>query len=193
MSPPLPLEACVGRMKPEVRAKADLGGGRRAPTELPLLEDLEAGSRTSGLDRGLVGAGFTGQGGARFTVATDTELFNELLELLKDALEVDLSTLKELVRFGMARFGSTGVRGRVLKSLAVLFFGTSGVFVILGTGEWHSTLQPEEAPCEALSELRLCVSSKPSSFNSCSDFTLVIFGEVVRSGTFSALAFNGFL
>lgn len=143
---PRPLEACVGRIKPEVLCIA-LAGGRTAPTELPLDEDREAGVRATALGAGR-GVGRTGTGtgtGARFTVATDAALFNELLELRSEAREVDRSTRNELARFGTARFGSIGVRGGVLLSLVAIFFGTS-VFVVLGTGESHSTLHPDDAP-----------------------------------------------
>lgn len=150
--PPLPLEACVGRMNPEVLGTV-FSGGLAAPTELPEEEDLDAGMRDTGFGTGF-GAGLTGAG-ALFTVATDAELFSELRELRKDARDVDLSTLNELVRLGTARFGSKGVRGGVLVSLVGILFGMSGVLVGFGTGESHSTLQPDDAPCDALSELRL--------------------------------------
>lgn len=140
---PLPFEAWVGLMNPDVLA-AVFRGGLAAPTELPLEEEREAGILGIGFGIDL-GAGLTGAG-AFFTVATDTELFNELLELLNDVLEVDLSTLNELVRLGTARFGSMGVLGGTFISLVGTFFGITGSFVILGTGESHSTLHPDEAP-----------------------------------------------
>lgn len=148
---PLPVEACVGLMKPEPLA-VPFSGGLETPTELPLDEDLDAGILEIGFGIGL-GAGLTGAGGALFTVATDAELFNELLELRKDAREVDLSTLKELARFAKGRFGSSGVRGGVFVSLVGIFFGISVAF--FGVGDSHSILQPDEAPWEALSEFRL--------------------------------------
>lgn len=178
-------------MKPEVGLLFTFfRGGRAAPTELPLEEDRDAGILDTGFGTGL-GVGFTGAGGTLFTVDTDVELFRELLELRSDALDVDLSTLKELARFGIrfVRFGSMGVRGGVLVSLVAIFFGCpnlgTGDLEIFGTGDSHSTLQPEEAPWDALSEFRLWVSSNPSSFNSCSLLTFDILGEVVLSGTFS--------
>lgn len=138
-------------MKPEVVVLpvTFFNGGLEVPTELPLDEDLEAGILDTGLGTGL-GAGFTGAGGTRFTVDTDVELFNELLELLNDALEVDLSTLNELARLGITRLGSMGVRGGVLVSLVGILFGCpnlgTGDLEIFGTGDSHSTLQPEDAP-----------------------------------------------
>lgn len=190
---PRPLEACVGRMKPEVLVDI-LGGGRAALTELPLDEDRDAGVRATGLGTGR-GVVRTGVGtGARFTVVTDAALFSELLELRREARDVDRSTRNELDLFGTARFGSIGVRGGVLLSLVEIFFGTSD-FVAFGMGESHSTLHPDDAPWDALSEFRLCVSSKPSSFNSCSLFTLEMRGEVVLSavGIRSVFPFIDFL
>lgn len=184
------FEAAVGLMKPDVvvRLLTLFNGGLEVPTELPLEDDLDAGILETGFGTGF-GAGLTGAGGTLFTVDTDVELFKELLELLSDALEADLSTLKELARFGITRLGSMGVRGGVLVSLVGIFFGCptlgTGDLEIFGTGDSHSTLQPEEAPWDALSELRLWVSSNPSSFNSCSLLTFDILGEVVLSGTFS--------
>lgn len=140
---PLPLEAWVGLMNPDVLFVV-FNGGLAVPTELPDEDDLDAGILDIGFGTGL-GVGFTGAG-AFLTVATEAELFKELLELRSDALDVDLSTLNELVLLGTTRFGSTGVRGGVLVSLVEIFFGTTGDFVIFGTGESHSTLQPDEAP-----------------------------------------------
>lgn len=188
VGPPLPFEACVGLMNPEVPfwGTPVFSGGLAAPTELPLDEDLDAGILTTGFGTGF-GAGFCGAGAFR-TVATDAELFNELLELRREALEVDLSTRKELARLGTTeRFGSRGVRGGVRVSLVDTFIGTTGDLTDLGVGESHSTLHPEDAPCDALSELRLCVSSNPSSLSSCSLFTFGILGDVVLSGSFSVL------
>lgn len=186
----------MGLINPEVLFVFKFTGGLEVPMELPLEEDLDAGIRTTGFGIGL-GAGFTGAG-ARFTVAIDAELFSELLELRREAREADLSTLNELARFPKDRFGSTGVRSGGLVSLVAIFFGISGDF--FGTGDSQSMLQPDDAPCEALSELRLCVSSKPSSFNSCSLFTLGIRGDVVLSvlgvvgmGIFSIFGFIVFL
>lgn len=142
----------MGLMKFEVRGTL-FNGGLAAPTELPDEEDLEAGILDTGFGAGL-GVGFTGAG-ALFTVATEAELFKELRELRKEALEVDLSTLNELVLLGTPRFGSRGVRGGVLVSLVDILFGMSGVLAAFGTGESHSTLQPEDAPWDALSEFRL--------------------------------------
>lgn len=119
-------------------------GGLEVPIELPLDEDLDAGILDTGFGTGFA-IGFTGEGGARFTVATDAELFNELRELLREVREVDLSTLSELARFGITRLGSKGVRGGGLVSLVEIFFGTTGDFMIFGTGDSHSTLQPDEA------------------------------------------------
>lgn len=179
-------------MNPDVLGKF-FNGGLAAPTELPLDEDLDAGILgTTGLGIGF-GVGLTIGAGAFLTVATDAELFKELRELLKDVLDVDLSTLRELVRRGTARLGSIGVRGGTFNSLAGTFFGISGDFRTFGTGESHSTLQPDDAPCDALSEFKLCVSSNPSSFSSCSLFTFDILGDVVLSGTLSILAFMDFL
>lgn len=118
-------------MNPEVLI-ALLTGGLEVPTELPLEEDLEAGNlackdlATIGLTDGF------GAGGAFFTVATEAELFNELLELLKEALEVDLSTRNELFLFGVTllmRLLSMGVRGSALLSLVAILFGMSLGFV----------------------------------------------------------------
>lgn len=168
-------------MKPEVLFTL-FTGGLEAPTELPLDEDLDAGILDTGFGIGLGAGDLTGAGGARFTVATEAELFNELLELRSEARDVDLSTLNEFALLGaVLRLGSMGVRGGVLVSLVDIFFGTTGDFVTFGVGESHSTLQPDEAPCDALSEFKLCVSSKPSSFNSCSLLTLGILGDVVLS------------
>lgn len=159
MRPTFPFEAAVGLIKPEVVVLllTLFNGGLEVPTELPLEDDLEAGILETGFGTGL-GTGF-GAGGDRLTVDTDVELFNELLELLSDALDVDLSTLKELARFGITRLGSMGVRGGVLVSLVGIFFGWptlgTGDLEIFGTGDSHSTLQPEEAPWDALSEFKL--------------------------------------
>lgn len=150
MTLPRPLLACVGLIKPEVLPLV-LTGGLEVPTELPLEEDLEAGILATDLTGAGFGTGF-GAGGALFTVATEAELFRELRELRREALDVDRSTLSALGRLGV-RFGSIGVLRGGLESLVGVFFGMSGDLAGLGEGESQSTL--EEAPCDALSELRL--------------------------------------
>ena len=118
VTPTFPLEACVGLMKPDVVVLllTVFNGGLAVPTELPLDEDLEAGILETGFGTGL-GVGFTGAGGTRFTVETEVELFKELLELLSDALDVDLSTLKELAPFWDDAFGGLWASEEVSSSL----------------------------------------------------------------------------